>query len=96
MQDYKIRIPNTEVSRQVQDKAIELGWGKNQYIYDNLGEDDGIFLFLYQSSLSHPSWSRDEYYFNQHHNPEISYQDFLRLGEQSTINNNDQHLTMEK
>ena len=55
MQDYKIRIPNTEVSRQVQDKAIELGWGKNQYIYDNLGEDDGIFLFLYQSSLSHPS-----------------------------------------
>lgn len=87
MQDYKIRIPNTEVSRQVQDKAIELGWGKNQYIYDNLGEDDGIFLFLYQPSLSPPSWSRYEDYFNQHHNPEISYQDFLRLGEQSTINN---------
>jgi len=81
MQDYKIRIPNADISRQVQDKAIELGWGKNQYCYDNIGNHEEIFIFLYSGRNSHPSWSRSEDWFTAHWNPEISYQDFLKLGE---------------
>ena len=83
MQDYKIRIPNAEISRQVQEKAFELGylWASNDNIvrYTErdllvIGNDWGIY-------------SPIELVFNNAPGREISYQDFLRLGEEPTINN---------
>jgi len=89
MQDYKIRIPNAEISRQVQEKAFELGhiWASHSTeILITPGLD---WIILYQNGTI--QWRTDrqmqtsttgvQYY------PEISYQDFLRLGEEPTINN---------
>ena len=88
MQDYKIRIPNPEISRQVQEKAFELGYewhgfnkgkliqctDKSQLWFD---KDGRIAFGILKSTWNDPDYT----------NIEISYQDFLRLGEPITINN---------
>jgi len=84
MQDYKIRIPNVDVSRQVQDKAFELGYGRNRYLTNNPQECNHIYLYADQTE---PSWGTTAEHFRNHANPEISYQDFLRLVEPITTNN---------
>lgn len=85
MQDYKIRIPNADICRQVRDKAVQLGYRNMIGVPDNLI----TAISLYQSGrMSH--WMMPisgESVFSRHLNPEISYQDFLRLGEEPTINN---------
>ena len=82
MQDYKIRIPNADISRQVQEKAFELGytWFRDVVAPFNFPI---IYLYLINGRLNHGT---TENFFIQQHYPEISYQDFLRLGE-PTINN---------
>ena len=83
MQDYKIRIPNPEISRQVQEKAFELGYewhglnrgkliqctDKSQLWFD---KDGRIAFGILESTWNDPDYT----------NIEISYQDFLRLGKQ--------------
>lgn len=84
MQDYKIRIPNADISRQVQEKAFELGYGRNRYLTNNPSDCNHMYLYTDQSE---PAWGTTVEHFRNHSNPEISYQDFLRLGEQPIINN---------
>ena len=87
MQDYKIRIPNPEISRQVQEKAFELG-----YVW---ASGDANVRYLDESRTDYPRFiglSNDRMFIPDERSiiltiPEISYQDFLRLGEPITINN---------
>jgi hypothetical protein len=79
MQAYKIRIPTREISVQIQLKAFELGykWFSGA-ILTNLHssqlwlEPNGDIL----QSSTESTWNDTDYT-----NPEISYQDFLRLEE---------------
>jgi len=89
MQDYKIRIPNADISRQVQQKAFELGylWASHDtYVLETPGLD---WIILYQNGTI--QWRSNRQMQTSttgvQHYPEISYQDFLRLGEEQTINN---------
>lgn len=92
MENYKIRIPNADISRQVQEKAFRLGchWNGNNnnrffdaseiYLYPDLSFTRGISVYNDNRS-----------YFDNHRNQEISYQDFLALPEPNEqINNNNQ------
>lgn len=86
MQDYKIRIPNTDISRQVQEKAFELGykWASGDIEIRYLNEETTFyprFIELVNNRMYIPSGNNTLLTI-----PEISYQDFLRLGE-PTINN---------
>jgi len=82
MQDYKIRIPNQDIARQVQDKAIELGYSKNEYLYNNV--TDVVALYILWNRIG---WSTElgmgGRFFEDYRlgTIEISYQDFLRIGE---------------
>lgn len=89
MQDYKIRIPNADIYRQVQEKAFELGYiwaSRDTYVLETPGLD---WIILYQNGAIQWRSSRQMQTSTTgvQHYPEISYQDFLRLGEQPTINN---------
>jgi len=86
MQDYKIRIPNADISRQVQEKAFELGyiWATGDVDLRYLDEDRTDyprFIELFNNRMFIPSEINTILTI-----PEISCQDFLRLGE-PTINN---------
>ena len=84
MQSYKIRIPDPETSRRVQEKAFELGYkwhsGRNIISTDR--------PCLWMNNSSYICWS-DLRYFNDPYNdrdiPEISWQDFLAIGEEKKI-----------
>ena len=82
MDNYKIRIPNREVSERVQTKAFGLGysWIYNSFSFVNFSLS-GIFVYE-NGKISANSASIGDY-FENHKNTEISYQDFLKLGEQS-------------
>lgn len=84
MQNYKIIIPSVNISRQVQEKAFELGyaWGGVSRIATNLNRP-ALFVDSSDNTICF-STNAD---YNSTRFTEISYQDFLRLGEQSTINN---------
>lgn len=77
MQKYKIRIPNAEVSRQVQEKAFELGY--------NWASGDRIIRYTERGLLVingvYGIYSPIDQRFHDLRETEISYQDFLRLGE---------------
>lgn len=79
MQDYKIRIPNADISRQVQEKAFELGYPDWRAIKNSPIEfTDKPALWIDRLSMTYS----DIEFFNEDNNTtEISYQDFLRLGE---------------
>jgi len=90
MQDYKIRIPNEEASRAVQQKAFELGylWASGdttiRYTYNAqlvIGEEYGIYAPSQQVFDGLNSNSRVTFV-------DISVDDFLRIGEEQIINNN--------
>jgi len=86
MQDYKIRIPNAEISRQVQLKAFELGyiWATGDVDLRYLDEDRTDyprFIELFNNRMFIPSERNTILTI-----PEILYQNFLRLGEQTTNN----------
>jgi len=83
MQNYKIRIPNADISRQVQEKAFALGqtWASGgSEVFHPTGLD---WIILYENGSIQWRTGRQmqttttgvQYY------PEISYQDFLKLGE---------------
>jgi len=87
MQDYKIRIPNQNIARQVQDKAIELGYSKNEYLYDNVTDVAALYVLWNRIGWSTELGMSGRFFEDYRQGTiEISYQDFLRLGEQ-TINN---------
>ncbi len=80
MQDYKIRIPNREISKAIQAKAYELGY---RWRIDTHGryialESECIFLHS-DGKITHMPTAQGV--FDEHENPEISYQEFLHLGE---------------
>ena len=79
MQDYKIRIPNADISRQVQEKAFDLGYHWNGDLVGTRRILDASFLYLYSNSAF--TRGGDSIYFEHHGYTEISYQDFLKLGE---------------
>lgn len=89
MQDYKIRIPNADMSRQVQEKAFDLGYHWN---FETIGSRTvftaiGIeWIVLFHNATI--QWRRNSQikFESTASIPEISYQNFLRLGE-PTINN---------
>lgn len=80
MQDYKIRIPNREIAKAVQDKAFELGYDwkiSTQGVHVALVSE---CIFLYSDGkITHMPTAQGV--FDEHRNPEISYQEFLQLGE---------------
>jgi len=86
MQAYKIRIPNPEISELVQRKAFYLGykWFGHALEISNVNSD--CLYFNAQSFILHSPIG----YFNHPSNTEteISYQDFLKLGEQPELINN--------
>jgi len=86
MQAYKIRIPNPQISEAVQRKAFKLGclWasGDNTPLYLNTGID--WLLIFSNNSLQWRSNNQMELSIRRQHT-EISYQDFLRLGEPEVI-----------
>lgn len=81
MQDYKIRIPNAEISRQVQEKAFELGyiWASGDVRIRYTDHEIAFyprFIEIVSNRIFIPAEGNTVLTI-----PEISYQDFLRLGE---------------
>lgn len=84
MQNYKIRIPNADISRQVRDKAVQLGYRNMVGVSDNSITAISLYREGRMSRWTLPISGESGFF--RHSNTEISYQDFLRLGE-PTINN---------
>lgn len=78
MQEYKIRIPDPEVSRQVQEKAFELGyaWPSGDKVIRHT--ERPILVIDNHWGI----YSLDNQVSEYIRKPEISYQDFLRIGEE--------------
>jgi hypothetical protein len=82
MQAYKIRIPNLEVSNQVQLKAFEMG-----YIWTGcetrpiVTPQDLYAIYLSDSGRMFYGRNYNAPRFDRYPNTEISWQDFLRIGE---------------
>ena len=91
MENYKIRIPNADISRQVQEKAFRLGykWRSGGIYILEIPEIDWIILY----GNSSMQWRRNSQInpindtTGVHLYPEISYQDFLALPEQNEQTN---------
>jgi hypothetical protein len=77
MQNYKIRIPNVDISRQVQEKAFKLGhtWASGDRVIRYT--ERGLLVI----NNNYGIYSPDSRLFDGLLETEISYQDFLRLGE---------------
>lgn len=84
MESYKIRIPNADISRQVQEKAFRLGY-EWPYSGRNLVYLSEGFKYFYENGRI--SAGTMPLSFNDNGNPEISYQDFLALPEQNEQTN---------
>jgi len=84
MQDYKIVIPSDIISRQVQEKAFTLGY--------KWASDDNIIRYTERRWLvignAWGIYAPDESVFNNAPGTLISYQDFLAIGEEINLNNN--------
>jgi hypothetical protein len=78
MQDYKIRIPSIDIRDQILDKAYELGytWYDNSPPASILGLGNKIYL-----TNGDITYGESDLVFSYYSAIEISYQDFLRLGE---------------
>ena len=82
MQEYKIKIPDKEISRQVQEKAFELGydWNFNEGKHKIVGSAEFLPNYLVKALTlnSNGNMYRTDY-FDESHYSEISYQDFLNI-----------------
>jgi len=83
MQDYKIRVPSIDIRGQILDKAYELGytWYDNSPPESIFGLGNKIYI-----TNGNITYGESDSVFSYYSATEISYQDFLRLGE-PTINN---------
>ena len=83
---YKIRIPNADVFEKMQRKAFQLNhrWSRPDK-FRIMPYRNAFAMFLYPDYYSDNdgrlTTTESEYWFNNHSHPEISWEDFLKIGE---------------
>lgn len=79
LEDYKIKIPNPEISRKVQEKAFSLGykWKSGASKIPSYLNYKALYLYKMNLNISHTETTGT--YFREHRNKEISWEDFLKL-----------------
>jgi len=78
MKEYKIRIPNADTREQVLNKAYSLGYNWSDGICPLTFLGAANKLYIRDNDIT---YGESDLVFGQFDSPEISYQDFLRIGE---------------